>query len=496
MKFNVIYILAFTSVFFISCPQDPVEPSSTVDTTPPSIIKRIPDITQTENKISDPIEILFSESLDPMSVNATSIFVTDDKGLLLPSKVYYQNAEKKVSIETEFNAPITIKVNISSKVTDVAKNNFSGVSFSIKYAEWLHLDTHLLASPDIMAKGSLAFSDKNLPLLMYFAFNQRELIVKTFDGSQWNNLGTPLTTDLSYEYSFSNLKILKNAKNDIFATWVQTNRLNFDRVFRIMKYEGASWTELPQLKNVKGMLDVRTVVDSLGKFYVTLYDFDRLIWVKYLDSNIWNSLSITAINFDLPIISPGSPKTYRVENLTLGLANDLPVLAWSDGYPELIRVKAWDGTSWSLLGTSPSRSIGGSFSPSLAFKEGRLITAWVEKDTTTSRFNLFSKEWSGSSWNLLGDMLNMDGEGGDPTVFFSPIDKDPEIVFWQVIGGKLKISMQKFTGKWINQYSSNPYGNGSFDNLIKEQPFTDSNGKKYFLGIDIFGIYVSYPNLR
>ena len=178
------------------------------------------------------------------------------------------------------------------------------------------------------------------------------------------------------------------------------------------------------------------------------------------------------------------------------LRNDLPVLAWADGYPRLIQVKIWDGVNWTSAGSTPSNSSSGSSFPSLASKNGRLVLTWIEKNPISSKFNIYAKEWVNSSWVSLGEKLNDTGDGGDPLVFFAPNDDSPQIIYWKAENGQLNIVIKKYTNSWDNLFLGSPYGNGSFNNLNRNQPFTDRKGLKFILGVDFGYIYVSYPNIK
>lgn len=488
------------ALLLVGCQGQPVEPPVTppavVDTQPPTIVRRTQNNSQDGNRISDNIEIFFSESLKADSVSKQTVIVSGKNAELLSTDVSYDEGQKKIIITPRFNAPNAAKVTLADGIKDLAGNAFISTNFTLNYPEWTYLDTTSLERPDNLTQGALAFDSENKTLVAYFTQFPRKLIVKTYSGNQWSDLGSPLLLDSEFKYQISSLKIIVN-NGVVYAGWKQSNNLDGQNTFVLKKFVNLQWIEVTRLVFDRSGLELNYAMNSRGVVYIAFYDYDRLIRVQKFDSGSWQFLSSTAINQDMPYVSPGTPPTFIVRDLTLTLLNDLPVVAWSNAYPELIQVKRWDGSSWVLTGNSPSIGTGGSVFPFLTSKSNRLIVSWIERDPVTSQSNIYAKEWLNSNWVLLGGKINETLSGGDPMVFFAPGDDQPQIIYWEAGAGKFNILIKRYTNQWDKLFLGSPYGDPtSFGNLIRNQPFFDNVGKRVVFGMDFSRIYIASPNIR
>lgn len=93
---------------------------------------------------------------------------------------------------------------------------------------------------------------------------------------------------------------------------------------------------------------------------------------------------------------------------------DRPVVSVHEspgGTASLVRVRAWTGSEWSLLGQASSSSLGG-FAPRVRASDvtvsadGTVWLAWVENDPRrTDAQNVYVAKWEGAAWALVGENL-------------------------------------------------------------------------------------------
>jgi hypothetical protein len=102
-----------------------------------------------------------------------------------------------------------------------------------------------------------------------------------------------------------------------------------------------------------------------------------------------------------------------------------PVVAWeaasdSDGTRDIFAAR-YDGSDWEPLGEGPIRGFGDdhftSREPALVASDGDLYLAWAESSESRP-MSIFVARWTGSDWERLGDVLNVDPERDteDPSI--------------------------------------------------------------------------------
>ncbi|MFC5468864.1 dockerin type I domain-containing protein [Cohnella suwonensis] len=223
--------------------------------------------------------------------------------------------------------------------------------------------------------------------------------IKKYDGTSWTSAdgGSGLNADSSKKAENLNLAVFNN---DLYAAWNETN--GTVNQIRVKKYDGTSWTSADggsglNADSSKNALDVKQFVFNNALYAVwrehngTIYQ----IRVKKYDGASWtNADGGSALN----VVSANG-----AQNPTLIVYNNALHAAWEEhnGASFQIRVKKYDGTSWTSAdgggtsGLNVDSSIAAS-SPNLAVFNNALYAAWYENNGSADQIRV--KKYDGTSW--------------------------------------------------------------------------------------------------
>jgi hypothetical protein len=245
---------------------------------------------------------------------------------------------------------------------------------------------------------SLRVGTDGFPVVAFSEYNPNngdyELYVKRWNGTSWVLLGTKLNT-LYSDYSSQKLA-LDNANNPIVA-WDEGGDLV------VKKWDGVSaWVQLGSALDIStsyGPNELSIAVDTTGAPFVA--------WDEYSPTN--GSDNVVVKRWDSTIsdwVQLGGALDKQLSNNTNAPSlavdrNNRPIVAWEES--NNIFVKAWNGTSWVLLGTGVlNKSIWNSaYSPSIDTDDSNNpAVAWVEYESPG--YSLYVKRWTGSGWLFIG----------------------------------------------------------------------------------------------
>jgi hypothetical protein len=122
-----------------------------------------------------------------------------------------------------------------------------------------------------------------------------------------------------------------------------------------------------------------------------------------------------------------------------------------DGISSNVLVKRWDGSSWQSLGDAldinPDRN---AVFPSLVVDDsGNAVVAWYEDRAGDLSRNIYVKRWTGTTWEQLGTSLNLN-ERERADTFSLAIDKNnlPVVAFseFDEIGGSNNVYVKRWNG--------------------------------------------------
>jgi hypothetical protein len=126
------------------------------------------------------------------------------------------------------------------------------------------------------------------------------------------------------------------------------------------------------------------------------------IYVKQWDGKAWQQLGAA--------LEPNASDSALYPDIALSKANTIFV-AFQD-YPEAsssqLYVRRWNGSSWETLGEVLNiDTLVDAERPSIVVNdEGNPIVAWTEYDAPHSSTNVYVKQWTGTAWTQLGNAVD------------------------------------------------------------------------------------------
>ncbi|GGJ39185.1 hypothetical protein [Deinococcus roseus] len=218
-----------------------------------------------------------------------------------------------------------------------------------------------------------------------------------WDGNSWNLLDGPFNNDL---FGFPGPpSIVQDGTDSFLVTWSES-----DDVF-VKQWNGSTWVQLGTELDVDATQTAdfpKITIDSTGQPVVAWTEVDATentyqVYVKQWDGAAWNQLGGT-LNLDVTHDASEAVITHD--------STGNPVVGWieetSSGIYQLF-VKQWDGTSWNQVGTGAVNAGSDATTPYIVSDASNHLTvAWSENT------DVYVSQWDGTSWNALGTTLDMD----------------------------------------------------------------------------------------
>jgi hypothetical protein len=223
------------------------------------------------------------------------------------------------------------------------------------------------------------------------------IYVREWSFGSWNLLGGVLAGSFADSPSLA----VNSAGQPVIA---YHEKINGSFNIYVRQWTGLDWVQ------VSGTLDVNLAddatfpsldLDSTGKPTVAWQEFDGSTinaYVKRWDGSNWIAVG-GAVDHNL------ANSAYEPQ-LVLD-ANNKPIVTWSESNGN-IYVKRWNGTKWVRLGGALDITVADfSAFPSIdVAASGNPVVAWQECVNSCSTYNVYVKEWNGTSWLQVGGALD------------------------------------------------------------------------------------------
>ena len=125
-------------------------------------------------------------------------------------------------------------------------------------------------------------------------------------------------------------------------------------------------------------------------------------------AQFWEELGGSASGDGLSASTAGVPTGNRHVSVALG-PDGRPVVAYVDG--DVIRVRRWTGTAWEMIGPS---GFSGQVPQIVTDANGRMYLAWRQFAGSTTSWEIFllARDWTGTTWDALGNSASGGGISG------------------------------------------------------------------------------------
>lgn len=245
-----------------------------------------------------------------------------------------------------------------------------------------------------------------------------DIYVRRWNGSTWAELGSGSATGGGISNNAgSSWGSSLDVGPDGAPVVAWTDNTGGNEEIYVRRWNGVSWTEMGAGSAVSGGISQSGGVSRTPS--VAVAGADRVVVAWQDDSSGDNEIYVRAWNgSSWTEVGTGSASGGGISDnggasqspsVALGPGQTITV-AWTDlsSGAEEIYVRRWDGSAWLPVGESSamdggiSDSSGKAFGPSLALNpEGLPIVAWVDDRSGTAQ--IYVRRWNGSFWLEMGD---------------------------------------------------------------------------------------------
>ncbi len=332
-----------------------------------------------------------------------------------------------------------------------------------------------------------------------------EIYVKQWNGTDaWEEIGTGSASgggisSSSADAQYPSMEI-DGSGNPVIA-WTDSGSGNWE--IYVKQWNGTSWVELGGsasgggISNNSGISNKPCMVlDESDYPIIAWHDStsegvsNYQIYFKQWNGSNWIELGGSATDGGVS----NSSNSSMLASVAINNSGN-PVIAWQDDTE--VYLKQWNGTdAWEAIGGSAtgdglSSTSGESLNPSLSINSsGNPVVTW-EDDSTVGNFEIYVKQWNGSSWEAIGGSASSGGISNTvfgshrPSVIIN--GSDNPVITWSdsvyMIGGNQAIYVRQWDGTaWEELEDSARFGGISTNYDISQvQPSIKINNLGYIV---------------
>jgi hypothetical protein len=346
-----------------------------------------------------------------------------------------------------------------------------GISYNIYVkrwngSSWVQLGTILdvnsnqdAYAPSLAVVDSSGVASSGNPVVSWV--ENGDIYVKRWSGTSWVQLGSSLNVT-----SAENPKLAVDLSGNPVVSWNDhTSSFDTPNNLYVKKWDGFSWVQVGGSLKVdpnQHVLDTSLAVTFSGNLVVNWNEITRNsggfyesnVYVKRYSTNVWLNLG-DALDATL---------SDTVYNSSIARkSDDKPTVAWTEQYiggpsnfDTNIYVKEWTGSAWQLLGQVNPLGTSGVY-PSLAVRsDNKPVVAYAERQATFYEYAIYVRRWDGLTWQTLGGALNSPMSGGK--VVLALDSSNTPIVAFANCPSTCQLYVKKWNGSsWVSMDgSANP----------------------------------------
>lgn len=237
------------------------------------------------------------------------------------------------------------------------------------------------------------------------------LRVRRWDGTSWQLLGGELGT--APGNTGMGPRLAAGPDNVPVVAWRERTPTNSLYQAIAKRWTGSEWVQLGGSISdpTRNAGTIGLAVDSTNRPIVawneaTSGSGSRSMFARRWDGTTWQLLGGGSFN------QGNNRNTVAVSVTTI---DTTPVVAWIEIDQQnnrLLYVASLPAATWSLVGSNPLQAQAASASgigpPEIASDGTRLWLTWSEVTVDTTQRNVYVRHWNGSTWSMMGTVLNVD----------------------------------------------------------------------------------------
>jgi hypothetical protein len=379
--------LAGLALLLVACAAPPQ--GITPDVTPPTIASRSPAPNAMEVSVHAPIQVRFSEPLDPATIDATTVVLQHVGGSPVAVARTLSDAGRTLTVTplAAVVAPSTLELALTDGVSDIAGNALAAEAWSWSLPVW-----RLLGGGAAVATRSTNAVDLTLfvldapdrPIVATHVEGAPYVRILRWNGDAWDAL--PPLVDHSEPVRLAALA--DDPPGGVVAAWYGplVAGATDSEDLHVSRWNGVSWSLVgggllrPRRAEDAGMAPPPTalVVDASGAPTVAWREAARAPEVGHdLLASRWNGATWSRLG--TTIESDGATFVW---NLALALVDHAPIVSWSETiFPTTSAspIRAWDPVtaSWTAIALSMGSAANAA---QLVMKSDGTLTSVVDKN--------------------------------------------------------------------------------------------------------------------
>lgn len=373
-----------------------------VDRTAPRLTNASLDSELRYTDLTRLIELSFSEPVNGIIMNDSSLLLTKTQGAVIPKVFNCENDKVTLHLLEPVTAPASLKLELV--VSDKAGNELK-TSLLWDLAEREVKDNYQLLEPSSPLRSG---APKERPVriasdqaghLAVVWLDGEQLHVKVHTANEWQVLPTPI----SYEQNFRPAIALLPNGNPVIAWETRQEELGASSNVNVALWNGSSWTDLGKVNTPERAAAAPSIaVSHDGHIFIAWLEQDghsQNVYVKHWTGSSWKALGD---KLDVNASQNASFPTLILDK------QEQPYVAWREDRAEdfawTVYVKHWDGANWHQLGQGLNvNPYERADMPAIALDEHNLpVLAWSEYDVMSASNNIYVKRWTGAAWQALG----------------------------------------------------------------------------------------------
>ncbi len=298
---------------------------------------------------------------------------------------------------------------------------------------------------------SLAVNGAGQPVIAWHekvggSFN---IYVYQWNGFDWLQLGSPLDVTLANDATFPSLGV--DSTGTPTVAWQEYDGTGIN--IYVKRWDGSNWLQLGKaldINLVHNAYEPKLKLDGSGKPVVTWSESDGNVYVKRWSGTGWVKLGgpLDGVLTDFSVFP----------SIALD-ASGTPFVAFQECVNSCshydVYVKRWNGSAWLQLGGAVDTTLArNAENPLLTVSStGKPTVLWRE-GLSFSNYDLYAKQWTGSSWAKLGEILDVSPANN---VLYPALVLDPKanpVAIWQENNGT---SDTLYVKRWLSNVWQ-PYG--------------------------------------
>ena len=261
---------------------------------------------------------------------------------------------------------------------------------------------------------SLAFHPTNHDLYVAIVENANSIQVKHFDGTNWENVGSAIT---SGELDEAKIAFNPSTNDPYLAYW----DITVGKIV-VLRYDGSSWVDVGShgVSSGDGSSISFAFNQSTGNPYLAYRDqtINKLV-VKMFNGSSWENVGPNGLSND------------NADHISLAFnpSSNQPYVSFADfGNGHKVRVIKYNGSGWEDVGPLGVSSGSGSYTD-LAFNLETNLPYVVYTDNDDN-YSLKLKRFDGSTWQNVGSPMGDDPYGFAGQIAFCPSTNLLHVVYF------------------------------------------------------------------